>query len=233
MSDPQEPGRQGENASEHPDPMTPAEPEPSPAPPEHQPEGLDFARSASRAAAASPGSVARKKKPAPGRRRTFTTSSGARPDDRDPQLLDQAMGRLVARPRVGARPQGAGRLRSLGRAGRRRRRRPLHARDLRRRPAGGADGLHRLGHPAQAAHAHGRTPSQHRAGARHRDRDRGPRARTCRAGRRASSAPATVGVRATPTADPWPRGPLGPRLEMAIWEPPGGRGTHRPPCSAL
>lgn len=71
----------------------PVEPSPSP---EHQAEGLDFARSASRAAAASPGSTAPRKKKAPTRRRTFTTSSGARPDDRDPQLLDDAMGRLIA-----------------------------------------------------------------------------------------------------------------------------------------
>jgi predicted nucleic acid-binding Zn ribbon protein len=67
----------------------PAEP-----PAEHQPDGLDLAKSASRAAAASPGTPARKK-PGP-RRRTFTRSSGARPDDRDPQLLDDAMGRLIA-----------------------------------------------------------------------------------------------------------------------------------------
>ena len=38
----------------------------------------------------------RGKKPSTFRRRTFTKSSGARPDDRDPQLLDQAMGRLIA-----------------------------------------------------------------------------------------------------------------------------------------
>ncbi len=63
-------------------------------PPEHRPDGLDLAKSASRAAAASPGTPARKK-PGP-RRRTFTRSSGARPDDRDPQLLDDAMGRLIA-----------------------------------------------------------------------------------------------------------------------------------------
>ena len=67
----------------------------APAAPEHQADGLDLARSASRAAAATPGAPARKKSTTY-RRRTFTTSSGARPDDRDPQLLDQAMGRLVA-----------------------------------------------------------------------------------------------------------------------------------------
>ena len=61
---------------------------------EHQPDGLDLAKAAARAAAASAGTPARKT-PGP-RRRTFTRSSGARPDDRDPQLLDDAMGRLIA-----------------------------------------------------------------------------------------------------------------------------------------
>lgn len=61
---------------------------------EHRPDGLDLAKSASRAAAASAGTPSRKK--AGPRRRTFTRSSGARPDDRDPQLLDDAMGRLIA-----------------------------------------------------------------------------------------------------------------------------------------
>lgn len=74
----------------------PAVPAAEGSPPEHRADGLDLAKSAARAAAASPGSTAPKKRTAPGRRRTFTTSSGARPDDRDPQLLDQAMGRLVA-----------------------------------------------------------------------------------------------------------------------------------------
>ena len=66
---------------------------PTPAP-EHQADGVDLARSAARAAAATPGAPARRKTPS--RRRTFTKSSGARPDDRDPQPLDQAMGRLIA-----------------------------------------------------------------------------------------------------------------------------------------
>ena len=64
--------------------------------PEHRADGLDLARSASRAAAASASTQPARRKPAPFRRRTRTTSSGARPDDRDPQLLDQAMGRLIA-----------------------------------------------------------------------------------------------------------------------------------------
>lgn len=63
-------------------------------PPEHRADGLDLARSAARAAAAIPGAPVRRK--APSRRRTFTKSSGASPDDRDPQMLDAAMGRLIA-----------------------------------------------------------------------------------------------------------------------------------------
>jgi predicted nucleic acid-binding Zn ribbon protein len=64
--------------------------------PEHRADGLDLARSAARAAAASATTQPARRKAAPFRRRTRTTSSGARPDDRDPQLLDQAMGRLIA-----------------------------------------------------------------------------------------------------------------------------------------
>jgi predicted nucleic acid-binding Zn ribbon protein len=82
-----EPGRDEDPATVPPVPTT--------SEPEHRPDGLDLARAAARAAAASPGARPRKASGAP-RRRTFTTSSGARPDDRDPQLLDDAMGRLVA-----------------------------------------------------------------------------------------------------------------------------------------
>lgn len=64
--------------------------------PEHRADGLDLARAAARAAAASASTQPARRKAAPFRRRTRTTSSGARPDDRDPQLLDQAMGRLIA-----------------------------------------------------------------------------------------------------------------------------------------
>lgn len=64
--------------------------------PEHRADGLDLARAAARAAAASPGTPARRTT-GQHRRRTVAKASGARPDDRDPQLLDEAMGRLVAR----------------------------------------------------------------------------------------------------------------------------------------
>ena len=63
--------------------------------PEHESHGLDLARAAARAAAASPGSKAPRRKPS-GRRRTPAKASGARPDDRDPQLLGPSMDRLVA-----------------------------------------------------------------------------------------------------------------------------------------
>ncbi|HSF35128.1 MAG TPA: DciA family protein [Nocardioides sp.] len=69
---------------------------PDPVTEEHRADGLDLARAAARAAAANPGAPPARRRSGPARRRTFTKSSGARPDDRDPQLLDQAMGRLIA-----------------------------------------------------------------------------------------------------------------------------------------
>jgi predicted nucleic acid-binding Zn ribbon protein len=65
--------------------------------PEHRPEGLDLARAAARAAASGPGAPAKRRRtPRDLRRRTSAKASGARPDDRDPQLLDSALGRLIA-----------------------------------------------------------------------------------------------------------------------------------------
>lgn len=64
---------------------------------EHRDDGLDLAREASRAAGAVPGS--RRRSPRGGSRRTPSTSSrptGARPDDRDPQLLESELTRLIA-----------------------------------------------------------------------------------------------------------------------------------------
>ena len=87
--------RPDETPDENPDETPPAGRNPTPAAPEHQADGLDLARAAARAAAAAPGTPARRTTTAP-RRRTVTTSSGARADDRDPQLLEQAMGRLIA-----------------------------------------------------------------------------------------------------------------------------------------
>ena len=65
--------------------------------PEHRADGLDLARAAARAAAA--GAAPARRRPTGGtssRRRGNARSSGARPDDRDPQLLGAAMDRLVA-----------------------------------------------------------------------------------------------------------------------------------------
>ncbi len=64
--------------------------------PEHRPDGLDLARAAARAAAASPGTPPARRRGGQVRRRTTAKASGARPDDRDPQLLEQAIGRLIA-----------------------------------------------------------------------------------------------------------------------------------------
>ena len=86
-----------DDAGRHEDPGSePAEPRTSAPADEHRPDGLDLARAAARAAAASPGTPPARKKPASTRRRTPPKASGARPDDRDPQLLDVAMGRLIA-----------------------------------------------------------------------------------------------------------------------------------------
>jgi len=62
----------------------------------HQDDGLDLARALTRATARAGGAVARRglrgKKP---RRAGTASASGAHPDDRDPQLLDSAVSRLV------------------------------------------------------------------------------------------------------------------------------------------
>jgi predicted nucleic acid-binding Zn ribbon protein len=68
-------------------------------PPGHDPTGLDLARSVARALGRGPrrdddrrGARGTGRR----RRRTQTQSSGAHPDDRDPQTLDATIGRLVA-----------------------------------------------------------------------------------------------------------------------------------------
>lgn len=69
---------------------------------DHQPEGLELARAAARAAAsAASRPQSRRKQPGTGRPRITgraggAKASGAHPDDRDPQPIDQAMGRLIA-----------------------------------------------------------------------------------------------------------------------------------------
>ena len=65
---------------------------------EHEESGLDLARSVARSLARGPKAVRRS-----GRRpRTDPKSSGAHPDDRDPQTLDATLGRLVAEQGWGA-----------------------------------------------------------------------------------------------------------------------------------
>ena len=63
---------------------------------EHDPDGLDLARALTRATAKQGGTPARKRRR---RRRPWAEQgrvSGAHPDDRDPQLLDATLDRLVA-----------------------------------------------------------------------------------------------------------------------------------------
>jgi predicted nucleic acid-binding Zn ribbon protein len=64
---------------------------------DHQDTGLDLARSIARGLAGRTGPARRRNPGRRGRpRRTDPTASGAHPDDRDPQLLDHTIGRLIA-----------------------------------------------------------------------------------------------------------------------------------------
>ena len=74
------------------DPDSPARPAPSPDP-EHRDDGLDLARALTRATARS--TPAARRKPPRRDRPTRGRVSGAHPDERDPQLLDTTLGRLV------------------------------------------------------------------------------------------------------------------------------------------
>lgn len=62
-------------------------------PVEHEESGLDLARSVARSLASGPKAVRRSRSRRP---RTDPKSSGAHPDDRDPQTLDATLGRLIA-----------------------------------------------------------------------------------------------------------------------------------------
>jgi predicted nucleic acid-binding Zn ribbon protein len=64
----------------------------------HEESGLDLARSVARSLARGPKSL----RGAGRRRRTDPKSSGAHPDDRDPQTLDSTLGRLIAEQGWGA-----------------------------------------------------------------------------------------------------------------------------------
>lgn len=72
-----------------------------PGEPQRRDDGLDLARAAARAASRVPGAPARRKRGPGGatyadRSRSRSRSSGAHPDDRDPQLLGNALDRLVS-----------------------------------------------------------------------------------------------------------------------------------------
>ena len=119
----------------------------------HRDDGLDLARALTRATAQStPGGEPRKQPQARDRRRRAGRVSGAHPDDRDPQLLDTTLGRLVDDHgwELDLRVHGVfGRWAELVGA-----RSARTARPSRSPTAGcGAHRLDRLGHPAQAARA--------------------------------------------------------------------------------
>lgn len=91
---------------EHPEspqsPDSPQEPGPGPGP-DHRDDGLDLARSIARATVAARGEAGggrrttRRRRPAPGSTPDPRSRvSGAHPDDRDPQLLESTLARLVA-----------------------------------------------------------------------------------------------------------------------------------------
>ncbi|HEX6249193.1 MAG TPA: DciA family protein [Nocardioidaceae bacterium] len=64
--------------------------------PGHDETGLDLARSIARSLAGAKRTPRRRPRPGSRPRRTDAKASGAFPDDRDPQLLDSTIGRLVA-----------------------------------------------------------------------------------------------------------------------------------------
>jgi predicted nucleic acid-binding Zn ribbon protein len=80
------------------DPVADAVVAPGPAPdgPEHEDHGLDLARSIARGLAGTTPQRRRTSKGPVRRRRTDTVSSGAHPDERDPQTLDVTLGRVVS-----------------------------------------------------------------------------------------------------------------------------------------
>jgi predicted nucleic acid-binding Zn ribbon protein len=73
-----------------------AAPAPEQPPVEHDDTGLDLARSIARGLAGAKRAPARRTSRPGARKRFDPRSSGAHPDDRDPQLLDATIGRLIA-----------------------------------------------------------------------------------------------------------------------------------------
>ena len=84
--------------TDEPDPVEPRPPEGVDGRGPHDDTGLDLARSVARGLAGSRRTPRRRTTPRPGARprRTEPGASGAHPDDRDPQLLDNTIGRLIA-----------------------------------------------------------------------------------------------------------------------------------------
>ena len=171
----------------------------------HDEDGLDLARLITRSLAQAAGRAPRRRG-RPGRQdspadRRRGGLSGARPDDRDPQLVGPTLDKLVSDRgwEVDLKVQAVfGRWAELVGAEVAAHTAPEA---VRRRQARRAHRLHRLGGPAAPARAHRRTPSQRGARPRHGHAHRRRWARTGRRGRRAGSARATVVDPATPTAE--------------------------------
>lgn len=71
------------------------EPETTEAETEHDDTGLDLARTLAKSIAGAAKNAPKKRRPMPRRTRVTPKVSGAHPDERDPQLLDTTVGRLV------------------------------------------------------------------------------------------------------------------------------------------
>ena len=85
--------RDGTTPDGTPEESTPATEQP---PVEHDDTGLDLARSIARGLAGAKRAPKRRTRPGARSRRVDPSASGAHPDDRDPQLLDATIGRLIA-----------------------------------------------------------------------------------------------------------------------------------------
>ena len=93
------------------------------------------------------GAAGRRRSSGPSGRRVDPQASGAHPDERDPQLLDATIGRLIAEQGWGTDVRGPRRVLPVGRDGRQGGRPALHPRGVRRRPSWWSAPTPRRGRP--------------------------------------------------------------------------------------
>ena len=194
----------------------------------HADDGLDLARALTRATAGAARPSAGAAGGAGGDQRTARAQvTGAHPDDRDPQTLDSTAGPAGRRPRLGAGPAGARRLRAVGRAGRATRwpRTPPPSPS----PTAGwwCAPTPRRGRPScDCSRPTVVRRLNEELGPRHGHRDRGPRTARPDLEEGPPLGPRRPRARATPTAEPSP-GPPGQR----VCGPFGRIGTLPTPCA--